>query len=63
MSSFTVFRMSKARFAFSSKKNETQLARMMAKKIPMDSRKALNPLASGPQHWTPAIIRESAHAN
>ena len=62
MSSFTVFKMSKALFAFISNTKPTQLASMMAKKIPIGSRNAEMPFASGPQQWTPAMTMESTHA-
>ena len=62
ISSLTVFKISNALFAFTSKKKPTQLASMIAKKMPIGSKKAVKPFASGPQQCTPAIIMDKSHA-
>lgn len=61
ISSLTVFKTLNALFALTSKK-PTQDANMIAKNMPIGSRKAVKPLASGPQQCTPAIIMDKNHA-
>ena len=62
ISSLTVFKTLNALFALTSKKKPTQDANMIAKNMPIGSRKAVKPLASGPQQCTPAIIMDKNHA-
>ena len=62
ISSLTVFSMSNSLFAFTSKKNPTQLANIIAKKMPNGSKKAENPACSGPKQWTHAMPTDNTHA-
>ena len=61
-SSFTVFSTSNARAAFTSKMKPMPLARIIAKNMPIGSRKAEKPAFSGPQQCTQDITIDSSQA-